>query len=336
MNISLSSTKEIAEQLKKEFPKDAIGITGCRSSGDAHPPCEYDYLIVQDGIKRIERRLIKNNSIELLFLNKESVQDFSDNMTILSLLNMNVISDPSWDLIPIVYKIKEDTLKHLQQYAKNILFKSLSFLGRFKDSIDVGNTLDAGFWLLSSANSFAKAIIALNGKVPHGSHLLNEFRTGITVSSDMFEVLSESSGVNLATKVAVTRRLDALREILQIGSIFSNSTIFNGPKYAYKFTEAKSNYLVKSHEIVDAYFYLGLEITRAIEELYEYKCRIKGKPPLFHEIFNQLNINEKPLRKLSMQTIRLIGINSEEQILIEQSSRIKNLIQKVAKNSSSE
>jgi len=332
----LSSTKEITEQLKKEFPEAAIGITGCRSSGEPYPPCEYDYLIVHEGAKRIERRLSKNNFIELLFLDKNTIQNTSENTVILALLDMTVISDPGWDLIPIVYKIKAEFSKHLQQYAKRILFKSLSGLGRFKDAIDAGNTLDAGFWLLNSSNSFAKAIIALNNKVPRGSHLLNDFRTAVAVSPDMFEIWSEATGANLATKVAVTRRLDALQELLRVGSIFSDSIIFSDSKYAYMFIEATSNYLVKSHAIVDAYCYLGLEITRVIDELYELNCRIKGKPPLFHEMFSHLTNNEKPLRKLSMQTIRLIGINSEEQILKEQSSRIKNLIQKVAKNISGE
>ncbi len=331
MDISQSSIKKIAEQLKREFPESAIGITGCRSSGEPHPPCEYDYLIVQEGTKRIERRLSNNNFIELLFLDKDTVQNASENMIILALLDMKVISDPSWVLIPIVHKIKSKYSKHLQQYAKRILFKSLSGLGRFKDAIDADNMLDASFWLLSSANSFAKAIIALNDKVPRDSHLLNEFRTTVAVSSDMFEIWSEASGSNLATQVTVTRRLDAFRELLKAGSIFSNSTIFNDPRYTYMFTEATSNYLVKSHAIVDAYCYLGLEITKAIEELYDFKCKIKGEPPLFHKMFSHLITNDKPL-KLSMQTIRLIGINSEEQMLKEQSSRIKNLIQKVAKN----
>ena len=328
--------KEIAEQLKKEFPEAAIGITGCRSSGEPYPPCEYNYIIVQEGTKRIERRLTKNNFIELLFLDKDTVHNTSENMVILALLDMNVISDPSWDLIPIVYKIKTESSRYLQQYAKRTLFKSLTDLGRFKDAIDEDNTLDAGFWLLNASNSFAKSIIALSSKIPRDSHLLNEFRTVVAVSPDMFKIWFEASGANLATKVAVIRRLDALRELFRVGSIFSDSTIFNDPKYAYIFIEATSNYLVKSHAIVDAYCYLGLEITRVIDELYELKCRIKGNPPLFQEMFRHLTNNEKPLRNLSMQTIRLIGINSEEKILKEQSSNIKSLIQKVAKNISKE
>ena len=332
MDISQSSAKEIAEQLKKEFPDSAIGITGCRSSGSSYPNCEFDYIIVQKGAKRMERRIFKKNFIELLFLDKDSVQNSSDDKVVLALLDMNVISDPKWDLIPIVYKIKTDVMNHLQKYAKNTLFKSLSTLGRFQDSIDASNSLDASFWLLSSSNSFAKAIIALNNKVPHDSHLMNEFRKQFAFFPGMFDVWSESSGINLATKVAVSRRLDAFREILQIGSIFSNSSIFSDPKHVYMFAEAKSNYLVKSHEIVDAYCYLGLEITRAIEELYEFKCRIKDKPPLFHKMFSQLTINEKPLKNLSMQTIRLIGINSDEQLINKQGIRLKNLIQKVIKN----
>ena len=332
MVISQSSTKENAEQLKKEFPEAAIGITGCWSSGEPHPPCEYNYLIVHPGPTRIERRISKNNFIELLFLDKNTVQNASDNKIRLALVDINVISDPHWDLIPIVYKIKADRSKHLQQYAKNILFKSLSYLGRSKDSVDAANTLEAGFWLLCSANSFARAIIALDNKVPHDTHLLKEFRKGIKKKPAMFDIWSEASGINLATKVSVARRLDAFREILQVGYIFSYSHIFNDYINAYKFTEATSNYLVKSHAILDAYCYLGLKITKAIEELYEFKCRINDKPPLFHEMFSQLTVNAKPLKKISKQTILLIGINSEEQKIREHNAILKNLIQKFAKS----
>jgi len=329
--ISQSSAKENVEQLKKEFPEDPIGITGCRSSGEPHPTCEYNYLIVHQGATRIERRISKNNFIELLFLDKNIVQNASDNKIMLALVDMNVISDPRWDLIPIVHKIKANRSKHLQQYAKNVLFKSLSYLGRSKDSIDRVNTLEAGFWLLCSANNFARATIALGNKVPHDTHLLNEFRSEIIKKPGMFDIWSDASGVNLATKVSVARRLEAFREILQVGRIFSYSLIFNDHINAYKFTEATSNYLVKSHAILDAHCYLGLEITKAIEELYEFKCRINDKPPLFHEMFSQLTVNSKPLKKISRQTILLMGINSEKQKIKKYNASLKHLIQKFVK-----
>lgn len=322
---------EIAEQLKNEFPKSAIGLIGCYSSREFYFACEYDFLIIQEGTKKIERRLINNNFVEIIFINKKSVQNINNFKMIFAFLDMNVISDPHWDLIPTVASIKSESSKHLSKYAKQSLFESLSNIGRFNDAINVNNLLDAGFWLLNSANIFASAIIALNGKIPRNSHILQEFRKNIPNSLNIFELWSEVEGLNFATTVSVTRRLDAIREVLKIGSIFSDSNIFSQHEYAYLIIEAKSNYLVKTHSVLDAYCYLGLELTKSIEKLYELQCQKKGNAPLFHEMIKQLNIQENSLKKISTQTIRLIGINADEQMLRSQGSRFSKLIKTVIK-----
>ncbi len=322
---------KIAENLKIEFPESAIGLIGCHSSGESNPYCEYDYLIVHDEIQKIERRLINNNLMEIIFIDKHNIQQNNDFNLILALLDINVISDPNWDLISIVSNIKSNVSKYLNRFAKHSLFKSLTVMGRFNDSIEASNILDAGFWLLSSANTFALAITALQGKVPRGSHILHQFRTENLSFMDNFELWSEVSGLNLATKVSVTRRLDAIREVLQIGSFFSTSHIFSQHEYAYMIIEAKSNYLLKTHSVLDAYCYLGLELTKSIEKLYELRCQQTGKIPIFHEIVQQLNDNEKYMKKLDIQTIRLIGINSDEQLLKSQGLRFTNLIKTFAK-----
>lgn len=322
---------EIAELMKNEFPDSAIGLTGCYSSRESYATCEYDYIIIKEGRKKIERRLINNNFVEIIFLNKQSIQEIKDFKLIFAFLDMNVISDPYWDLIPIVANIKSVSSKHLSKYANQSLFKSLSNMGRFNEAINANNLLDAGFWLLNSANIFASAIIALNGKIPRSSHILQEFRLNSPESLNVFELWSEVSDLNFATKVSVTRRLDAIREVLKIGSVFYDSIFFSQHKYAYLIIEAKCNYLIKTHSVVDAYCYLGFELTKSIEKLYELQCQKKGKAPLFHEIVKQLNIQEKFSKKLSTQTIRLIGINSDEQLLRSRGARFIKLIKTVSK-----
>lgn len=323
---------EIGNQLKNQYPESAIGLIGCHAAGESNPSCEYDYLIVRDEVQRIERRLIKNNLVDIIFIDKQSIQQNNDYKLILALLDINVISDPNWDIISIVSNIKSNKSKNLNRYAKYSLFKSLSVMGRFNDAINASNILDAGFWLLSSANTFAMAIIALNGKVPRRSHLLQEFRADNITSMNIFELWSEVSGLNLATKVSVTRRLDAIRDVLQTGSTFSASPIFSQHEYAYKIIETKSNYLLKSHSVLDAYCYLGIELTKSVEKLYELRCQNTETVPLFHKMVEQLNVNEKNMKKLDIQTIRLIGINSDEQLLKSQGLNFTNLIKTFAKN----
>ncbi|MFQ6135160.1 MAG: hypothetical protein ACE5KU_05035 [Nitrososphaerales archaeon] len=328
--------EDLAERLQDEFPGSALGLIGCHSSGEAYPPCEYDYLIVSEGKKRFERRLIGERFVDILFVDEDSVLRDAEDLLVLALIDMVAISDPRWILTPVVSKVKAESSRHLRSFARRVMFKSLQDLGRFRDALDAGNTLDAGFWLKSSAYSLATALTAYHGTVPRISHLLSEFRRKADASGDMFELWSEVLGLNLATDVSVTRRLDAFRDVVYAGSGMSASSFFADPKYTYMLTEARSNYLVKSHAVVDAYCYLGGELTRAIEELYELRCRSIGKAPVYQDMFSHLMRGDKSKRWLSMQTVRLIGINPDEHLLREQGSRFKDLIRTVAKSLSKE
>ncbi len=332
MNTKRHSAEYLAKMLRDEFPDSALGLIGCHSSGEAYQPCEYDYLIVSKEVKRFERRLIGENFVDLLFVDEDSILRNTEDPLILALIDMVIISDPRWVLTPAVSKVKAESARHLHTFAHRVMIDSLTAIGRFRDSLDAGNTLDAGFWLMSSAYSLATAFIAYHSAVPRVSHLLSEFRRKADVSGDMFELWSEVMGLNLATDVSVTRRLDAFRDVMHGGSGMSASSFFADSKSTYKLTEARSNYLVKSHAVVDAYCYLGGELTKAIEELYESKCRYMGKTPVYHNMFSHLTGSDESKGEFSMQTVRLMGINPDEHLLRKQGSRFKDLVRSTAKS----
>ncbi len=320
--------------LQREFPGSALGLIGCHSSGEAYLPCEYDYLVVSKE-RGFERRLINEEYIDIVFVDEEDLLNVSTDPLILALIDAEVISDPRWVLTPVVSRIKAEASKHLRSFARRVMFKSLSDLGRFQDALDAGNCFDASFWLQSSAYGLAAAFVAYRGSVPRGSHLLPEFRRVADEADGVFEIWSTVLGLNLASKVSVMRRLDAFRDLLQAGSGISSSPVFAELGSTYMLTEARSNYLLRSHAVADAYSYLGLELMRAVEELYEFRCISAGKTPVYQNMFSHL-ARLGASRGLSMQTVRLIGLSSDAYLLRDQGAQFNGVVRSVAKSVSKE
>ncbi len=319
----------LVDVLKDEYPGSAIGLIGCYASGEEYPCCEYDFLIVSNTKSRYERRVIGNKFVDLLFIDESSL-DSADELFALALIDIIVATDPKWLLTPFVSRFKAESANYLHKFAKHTMFKSLLKLGRFRDAFDKVNNLAAGFWLSTSAYDFASALVAYYGSVPHTSHLLFQFRK-TNLSTDIFELWSKVLSLNLATQVTVTRRLDVLRDILTSGLGILDSSMFPNPSYSYKLAETRIKFLIKSHSIVDAYFYLGYELANIIEKLYELKCKRFGKIPAYHDIINHL-VSSKPNVGMSTQSFRLMGITKDEHILQKQGSSFNNLVKNLAKN----
>jgi hypothetical protein len=321
---SMSGDSSImADFLKSEFPDLAIGLIGCHSSGEAYPECEHDYLVISEGEKRFERRIVNGQIVDILFLNEDVFLNTSENQVALALTDLKIITDPQWSLKHQESRIKSETPQRLLRFARRTIFESLSDLGRHQDSFNANKLVEADFWLKSASYNLAAAIIASNGIVPRRSHLLAEFRRASKDAGNLFRVWSKTQSLDMATDVAVMRRLDALREIL-------------GPskesKYTYQLAEARSKHLIKSHAVVDAYCNLGAELIRTINETYESKCRTTGRSPQYHEIFSQLLYDNLCVQ----QTIRLLGLTSDETVLKEQRAYLQKTAKDIAKNLSKE
>ena len=314
----------VANALRSEFPNSALGLIGCHASGEAYPDCEYDYLIISEGEKRFERRIINGRIVDILFLNEETLLNDSEDQLALALTDLNIIADAGWSLKHQESNITAEEPQRLKRFARRTIFESLADQGRYQDSFKAGNLFEADFWLRISSYNLAIAVIASKGKVPRSSHLLAEFRRASEDAGDLFGAWSKTQGLDMATDVTVMRRLDALREVLDLEQS-------DASKYAYQLAEARSKHLVKSHSVVDAYCNLGAELTRTVEETYELKCRSTGRSPQYHDIFNQLLNGE-----LRMQIVRLIGLTSEETVLKERSAYLQNTAKSIAKYLSKE
>ncbi len=315
---------KVADALRSEFPNSAIGLIGCHAAGEAYPDCEYDYLIISEGKKRFERRVVNGRVVDILFLNEETLLNAPEDQLALALTDLNILVDPQWSLKHQESCISAKTPQLLKRFARRTIFESLADLGRHQDAFKVGNLFEADFWLRSSGYNLASAVIASKGTVPRRSHLLDEFRRASGDAGDLFGDWSKTQGLDMATEVTVMRRLDALREVLELEQS-------DASKYAYQLAEARSKHLVKSHSVADAYCNLGAELTRTVEEVYESKCRSTGRSPQYHDIFNQLLNGDRRL-----QIVRLIGLTSEETVLEERSIHLQNTAKSIAKDLSKE
>jgi len=324
-----------AQLLIDEFPDSSIGIIGCHSNGENYHSCELDYLVIscEDGF---ERRLVNNSFVDILFVSKESLQANRSNKLSLSLLDMTVISDPSWVLNPLVSTVKGNSSKYRDVFAKEKVFNALSDISRFEESLQSNHYLEADFWLKSSAYNLASALIAQQGEVPRISHILSEFRNQASSYEDLFQSWVEALGLNLATDISVARRLEAFRELVLSNSSFPDTQTFYSPNLTYKLAEKRAKSLINLHLITEAYCYLGFELIISIKDLYDYNCNVLEKAPEYPYILSSFKKKDQSNKLLSVQTIKLLDLNVEEHNLNKLGSHFKTIIRSYAKEISKE
>ena len=324
-----------AQVLIDEFPESSIGIIGCHSNGENYDSCELDCLIVsrENGFNR---RFINETLVDLLFASKESLQENRSNKLSLSLLDMTVISDPSWFLNSLVLTVRANSLKYRDVFAKEKVFNALSDISRFEESLKSTHYLEADFWLKSSAYNLASALISKQGFVPRRSHILSEFRNQASSFEDLFQSWVNALGLNLATDISVARRLEAFRELIFSNSIFPDTQTFYSPKLTYKLAEKRVKSLMNSHLVTEAYCYLGFELVISVKDLYDYNCNVLEKVPAYPYIFSSFKRDDQSSKLLSVQTIKLLDLNVEENNLKKLGSHFKTIIKSYAKEISKE
>jgi len=289
--------------------------------------------VISDEGVGFDRRLIGGMVVDLLLSNPDALRRGYTGALTIALKDLKVVRDPKWLITPFSAEFQDRSDSYMRLFAENSIFQALSKIGRFNDSSEAGLSLDAAFWLQSSAYSFASAIIAYENRVPRVSHILQELRVSkYALHSGVFKVLADTLDLNLATDISVARRLEVLRELLNVASkirysYLSPSTL---SRHSYRLAEDRCIYLVRSHALLDAYCYLGYKATMIVEDLYEADCKALGVTPEYYDILQSL-IRRLGEKGLSGQTLRLMGLNSDAHFLEKQGSCLKDVVKKIAK-----
>ena len=229
--------KEILNLLATGFP---VGIGGCTTGCDSFDSCECN-VTVFDG-KHCNDEIIQRG--DFIKISHGSLDD-SDTDALVQYDQMRIISDPCWQLQPLIAKVKERRYRIFSDHAKNCILNSIFCCTRAKNGID--SDVFAPCWQKSALIYLADSILALNNCRPSPSHTLEKLRKFEKNSiTERISVIHDTLGIERATPSLLSRMCKST-----IG--FSKQIENNGH---YMIIQAKHDYFVKNSMLADCYFYL--------------------------------------------------------------------------------
>ena len=330
--------KELQDVLTKYYRRDPIGLIGCRSSQINYPVCEYDILAITDNAESTLTMKIGPYFLEIIGTDKGSLDNLRNARLALTLTQLQVINDPDWTLASSINKIKGERLRKFRVvFAREQISQSLAKLGRCNESLQDGNIYDASFWLLSSGYDCFEAVVGYGGNPPAASHLVSQLKRSSELLGEHIDWHS-IMGFSEASTNSVARRLQCLTLLGESCKTIVKSfpslkdvgrlKMFGSDEFI-RLARARERFLLSSHNVVEAYSYLGLEAIRALEEIHLAKYIVKDKNPSYGSILKGLSSSQSSSFRVGGDPAKMLGLTGNIGIVESRVETLRSTIKKL-------
>lgn len=228
----------------KDF--DSIALIGCRAKRIAYPTCEYNLFVLGSGRNFIEK--VDKIYFQVQFFKRNQGSIIKNMRHILALNNARFIKDNKAELMMFCSSLEKIMNKMLAKQSMKLLFSSLSKIVRSELELELNRVQDASFWLASASFDLAEHELFKLKIIPSPSHLLQELRE---LKIDSYKDIVDAVDLSQASQPSIERKLFALERL---------------SKSKLGIVQGKVDYLLKSHKIADAYFYLSHLLIREVEQ----------------------------------------------------------------------
>jgi len=220
-----------------------IALGGCRAQKIHYDCCDYNIIIfdntnnpdsvvqIDNGFVRLHHANLNESRIEIL--NKYD--------------NLEIISDPKWELKIFLSKINEKKSSVSQAYSRKCIVESQVCLVKAKNDLDISDPFTS-CWVKCAAYFLIDAVLSLNNKQNCPVHTLNSIRKlKPNTLNDSLSLITECIGFERST-------ISLLFRMLKSTQGFSDMIEKNNHS---KIIKNKADYLIKNSLLSDCYFYLG-------------------------------------------------------------------------------
>ncbi|MDQ3882241.1 MAG: hypothetical protein M3249_03640 [Thermoproteota archaeon] len=217
-----------------------VALIGCRTSPISLDCCEYDLAIFEPSQENKQDNQVvqvDKQPVELMHLTgsiKDHVIDLA-NMVILKDNSKLMLSSAAKDIISGKYT------KMLASSGKKSLISSLFCQQKMRGA---KHPVVAAMWLKIAAYEFIDGMIALSGNRPMPVHILEQVRQIDSRRAEGVEVALECIGAERATRPAVSRSMEAIKELKL-------------KDYDKDLFLSKISHLLERRKLVDCYYYAG-------------------------------------------------------------------------------
>ena len=217
-----------------------VALIGCRTSSISLDCCEYDLAIFelsQEDKQANQVVEVNKQSVELIHLTG-SIKDH-----IIDLANMVILKDNAKLMLSSAAKdiISKKYTKMLVSSGKKSLISSLFCQQKMRRT---QHPIIAAMWLKIAAYEFIDGLIALSGNRPMPVHILEQVRQIDSKKAEGVEVALECIGAERATRPAISRSMEAVKELKL-------------KDYDKSLFLSKISHLLERRMLVDCYYYAG-------------------------------------------------------------------------------
>jgi len=181
-----------------------------------------------------------------------------------------VVSDPEWIFTSSKASLRDEKVElAYARLRERYLLKVIRFLSRGMMALKRGSMSSTGLWTLCAASCLLSSVAIANRSPVGGTHLWRLIRDGGLLDTKHINAVSWALGLELATENSATRRMDALALLLRSSR---ESGRLDG-------VQRRTNYLIRSGRVVEAYSLLGIEIASATDLLLSASTKIVDARP---------------------------------------------------------
>jgi len=223
-----------------EYP---IALGGCRAEKINHNCCDFNLIVfdkkdIPDSIIEIGDQFVRLHHADLNESRIEILSQYS---------NLEIISDPTWELKIFLSKIKEKKESILQTYSKKCIIESQVCLTKGKDGLATSIPFSS-CWLKCAAYFLIDAILIRNNKQNFPVHTLDIIRNiKSSKLNDSLSIITQCIGLERSTISLLSRMLKSTQGLSDLIEKNNHSKIIKN----------KADFLIQNSLLSDCYFYLG-------------------------------------------------------------------------------
>ena len=236
---------EVEKLARSLPPAGAVALIGCRageSSSVSLDCCEYDLAVFSGERSDSQVIRLKDQTVELLYFDGQPASSIAD------LYGMKIIRDSNkFTLASSASEMSQGKFrKAISASGRKLLVSSLFCLRRAAEQSEKGGTVLAPMWAKIAAYRFMSGAIALSGSRPMPLHEIGQSRQIEAAGhvADGIQAALECIGTERATRPAISRSLEALREL-------------KSKDYDRDLVMSKIDILLDRQMLSDCYYYIG-------------------------------------------------------------------------------
>jgi len=185
---------DVKTLISENYSSFPVGLGGCKVFENNFESCTYD-VVVFDEKKGTEIIEFENEFVNIIHASLSE----TNTKKLLLYDKLEIIQDESWELRMFLAKIDEKRSSLYSDFAKNSLIESLFCCQKTEEAIQNSNVF-APCWQKCASFYLADAIMGLNSKNIHPSHILDTLRKfEKTPINEHISITTQTVGIERAT-----------------------------------------------------------------------------------------------------------------------------------------